>query len=136
MAEKNAIPPSQYVAMLGYDEASKGWYPASIDPTTGAVIQKTEIGQQDQLTHNQVALLASSAGAKLVVAARSGRSSVIIVNHSSAIEAYLGGSPEVTTGNGLKLPAGAAINIPGGAAVYAINGSNTTGITVSYMEAY
>lgn len=134
MANRLPVAPSQFVGIAGYDQASDAWFPLAVDPTTGAVIQKSGTDQVDQLTNGQVALPASSGGSRQIVAARAGRTSVVIVN--GALDVYLGSDPNVTTSNGLRLPANAAVNIPGGAAVYAINSSNTTGVTVSYMEAY
>lgn len=72
--------------------------------------------------------------ATLIVAARSGRKSVIIINEG-ATDVRLGVSG-VTTGNGVLLygQKGAGQVIDGGAAVYGIVGSGSQ--SVSYVEAY
>jgi hypothetical protein len=128
--DKLAIPPSHYVAVVGYDEATKGWYPAAVDPTTGAVSQQTVGGAIDQLTNGQVTVTSSGI---LIVAARAGRSSVLIVNTGTNV-VYLGGDVNVNAGNGVPLGANASITIPGSAAVYGKVVS--TSQAVAYMEVY
>ena len=83
---------------------------------------------------NQVSVDTTSGG-KLIVAARTGRVDVTIVNGSGGKTVYLGASG-ITTGTGLELVGieGAAITISTAAAVYGIVGAGSQ--TVSFMETY
>lgn len=102
-----------------------------VDADTGNPIKAA--GSASDIATGQVTLPASSAGSRLIVAARS-RSSVLIANDTGNI-IYLGGV-NVTQANGLKVPGGSSVTIEGGSAVYAINSSNTASQLVSYMESF
>lgn len=92
-------------------------------------------GSASSIATGQVTLPASSGGSRLIVAARTGRTSVLIGNdNGNAI--YVGGEPAVTQSNGYKLLAGQGVTIEGSTAVYAINSSNTASQLVSYMESF
>lgn len=81
--------------------------------------------------HNQVDVDVSST---LIVAARAGRRTVIVINHS-AIDVFLG-SQGVTTLTGLLLTGikGTGINIPTDGDIYGIAASGSA--RVSYMELF
>lgn len=83
------------------------------------------------IANNQVSVTTTSGA---VVAARSGRRSLLIVNHGTT-DVYLG-TGTVTTSNGILLTGtkGASISIPTAAAVNGIVGSGTQ--TVSYIEVF
>lgn len=130
MANKLPVPPSQFVGVAGYDSSSDAWYALSIDPTSGAMIQRSESTQLDQLASGQVSV---GTGGTLIVAARASRGSVVLVNTGS-VTVYIGGDNNVNASTGLPLLANAAITIPGGAAVYGKTGSSSA--TVGYMETY
>lgn len=72
--------------------------------------------------------------ATLIVPARSGRRSVLIVNHGTT-DIYIGDAAVLTT-TGLQLTGtkGANLSIPGGFDIYGIVASGTQ--TVSYLEIY
>lgn len=72
--------------------------------------------------------------ATLILPVRTGRRSLIIVQHGT-VDVFIGDSG-VTTSNGLLLTGtkGASLSIPGTMAVYAIVASGTQ--TVSYLEIY
>lgn len=83
------------------------------------------------IANGQVTVTSSSAQ---VVAARSGRRSLVIVNHGTT-DVYLG-TGTVTTANGLYLKgtSGASVSIPTSAAVNGIVASGTQ--VISYMEVF
>lgn len=68
--------------------------------------------------------------ATLIVAARTGRASVTILN-TGATAIYLGPTSGVTTSNGMLLPgvAGASITLPYNGAVYGITTTGTQAVT-------
>lgn len=127
--DKLPTAPSQYVALVGYDETSQGWYPIAIDPTTGAISQQQASSAIDSIAHGQISV---GTGGALIVAARAGRTSVLIVNNG-ATTVYLGGQ-NVDTDDGVPLAADASVSIPGSAAIYGKTVSGTQ--TVSYLEVY
>lgn len=112
--------------------SSTGEYREMVVDSSGRPVSPgTDATNIDQIAHNQVSV---GSGGSLIVAERSGRSSVLIVNHGTTV-VYLGGqNVNVTTGLYLAGVAGASVSIPGGAAIYgkAASGSQT----VSYMEVF
>lgn len=128
--DKLPIAPSQFTALVGYDETSKGWYPLAVNPATGAISQQQASSEVNELRHGQVTV--TSAGA-LIVADRPGRDSVLIKNHGGG-DLYIG-NQNVETGNGLKLAAGEGVTIPGSAAIYGKSLVNVT-VTAGYLEVY
>ena len=85
----------------------------------------------DNIATNQVSI---TSAATAIVAARSTRRSVLIINHGTT-DVYIGGA-SVTTSTGILLAGteGAAIGIGTTAAVYGIVASGSQ--TVSYIEVY
>ena len=85
----------------------------------------------DNIATNQVSI---TSAATAIVAARSTRRSVLIINHGTT-DVYIGGAA-VTTSTGILLAGteGAAIGIGTTAAVYGIVVSSSQ--TVSYIESY
>ena len=85
----------------------------------------------DNIATNQVSI---TSAATAIVAARSTRRSVLIINHGTT-DVYIGGAA-VTTSTGILLAGteGAAIGIGTTAAVYGIVASGSQ--TVSYIEVY
>ena len=83
------------------------------------------------IASNQVSVTTTSGA---IVSSRTGRRSLLIVNHGTT-DVYLG-TGTVTTSNGLLLKgtAGASVSIPTSAAVNGIVGSGTQ--TVSYLEVF
>lgn len=127
---KLPIPPSHFVALAGYDPTGDAWYPVTINPTTGAITQQQAVSNVDSLAHGQVTIDFTG---DLIVAARSGRDSVVIVNHGS-VNVFLG-NQNVTVDTGLLLGIGQSLTIPGSAAIYGkVAGSSSQ--VVSYMEVF
>lgn len=126
---KLPIPPSHFVALAGYDPTGDAWYPVTINPATGAITQQQAASNVDSLAHGQVTIDFTG---DLIVAARAGRDSVVIVNHGS-VNVFLG-NQNVNADNGLLLGIGQSITVPGSAAVYGKTASGSQ--IVSYMEVF
>jgi hypothetical protein len=101
-----------------------------VDGSGNVLDMETPPGYPDFVT-NQVSI---NSGGVLIVAARTGRRGVLVVNHGT-IDVFLGAA-SVTTSSGVKLKGsdGASIYIPISGALYGITVSSTQ--TVSYMEIF
>jgi len=84
------------------------------------------------ISNGQVTVAAT---ATLIAAARPGRGAVTIVNHGTT-NVFIGGDPNVTALNGVKLVGvdGASITLSAQSAIYGITASGSQ--IVSYVEAY
>lgn len=123
--------PNQRVVLLQPDSNSN-YREAQVNESGQFVVSPvSEAANIDQLGTGQVTVDTTG---DLIVAARSGRSSVLIVNHGSTA-VYLG-NQAVNSSDGLLLPgvAGASVSIPGGSAIYGKTDSGSQ--VVSYMEVF
>lgn len=79
--------------------------------------------------------VAATAGGTLIAPERRGRGAVTIVNHGTT-NVFIGGDPNVTALNGVKLVGvdGASITLSAQSAIYGITASGSQ--IVSYVEAY
>lgn len=85
-----------------------------------------------QATTGQVSIAST---ATQIVAARSPRRSVLVINHGTT-DVYIGFTSGVTTATGILLTGtkGASLSIPSNTTIYGITASGTQ--TISYAEVY
>lgn len=106
--------------------------------TQGSTISSPEFNRNvgsPTIATNQAASSLSPAGATQIVAARSGRQSVIITNITGTQPVYLGATGvTVSTGLFLAGSVGASVTIATSAAIFAT--SPTAAQTLSYLENY
>lgn len=113
-----------HVVVVGIDPATKKAYPLSVN-------QSGSLGSATEIAHNQVTVDTTG---DLIVAARAGRKSVLIMNHGN-VDVYIG-NINVTPSTGVLLVGipGAALTIDTSSAIYGKTSSDSS--VVSYLEVY
>lgn len=125
----------QYVATLIWDTNTLDWVKATTSSASPAVdVNVTNFPDSAGASTLATTQVTVNSTATQIVAARTGRDAVIIVNLGTT-DVYIGVSG-VTTSTGLLLlgTKGAAVSIPTTAAVYGIVGAGTQAVSV--MEVY
>lgn len=104
---------------------------AAIGPANPLPVTVTGGGGSDELSTGQVAISATA----IIVAARAGRGSVVLVNDTGTAEMFFGPAG-VTTANGIYMPAvkGASLSLDTSAAVHGVSAGAAQ--TISFAETY
>lgn len=87
----------------------------------------------ESFSHVNTNQASMSASAAIIVASRSSRHAVTIIN-TGTVTVFLGNSSSVTTADGFPLPAGEAITLNSESSFYGVTASSTA--TVGYIETY